>query len=929
MDNAAAAARDPICWFDLVVLRRGGAPAERGVLVKPMPRNMLGVMRADGAMVAARRRDLSAVDRSYFRQGHVVAAASDPGGQIGVVTGVATALDVARSGGGGRKRTAVATGVSPAGLRRVTEPSLGDYVVSGHWLGRVVEVSLDVDVLLDDGALCRLTRAEHKLEAADNKYLIGDVTTNSIFYPGQRVAGCPSSSVFKASRWIKGHWKPSRATGTVTKVDTAGVVVCWLASVQLGTSKALIQASAPHAYQPSPHKLGIFRSTAAESSEWCAGDRCFFRTPRGGHKRNKHGTATATDVAAPPAPARGLMRSHGKRTRIGIKQASMRRLDQRHAEPFQRAMYVADTRTTVDVLWQDGTRQRGVPSTSLLLFTARNDHDFIPGQHVVGTDNTPGAADEPAARLGVVRSLDSKNQTVCVSWFKSATCPAASGATGADCCEEETVSAYDLARNLDEDFFYGDVVVRTRPAARSRKKKPAHDLSWVGHIVDLCDDGHVQVKWGNGNTSKVLPHEVAVVKHQSVSEMLQEIGDWMYDDEDMDGEVDRAQEDTTQQSTVPTDGNDSVEGDNEDSDGETDVEAGPEATRTTDQFRAVVRALIRRASEVFAQGKTYLVNHDTPTAAAGSNGGGRDGSTRGDEKAEVDATGDDGSFGFRQFDVVQSPPDHHFLDNMEQGTAVGRKWTKRVQREWKILENDLPGTIYMLAFEDRMDLLRAVIVGASGTPYHDGLFFFDLHLPPSYPAEPPQVNYRSFGLHVNPNLYPSGTVCLSLLNTFGGKEDELWSPEVSSVLQVVVSIQGLVLTAQPYYNEPAYGAQSGTPVGRRNELPYSENAYLLTLQTMLHLLRRPPAGFEEFVTGHFRRRGQHVLRACEAYMEGCLVATLDGEACPTEGSRERLCSAGFRLALRNVLPRLVEAFAGIGAQGCEEFHKFQAPPRPL
>jgi len=131
---------------------------------------------------------------------------------------------------------------------------------------------------------------------------------------------------------------------------------------------------------------------------------------------------------------------------------------------------------------------------------------------------------------------------------------------------------------------------------------------------------------------------------------------------------------------------------------------------------------------------------------------------------------------------------------------------------------------------------------------------------PGGDGEPPLVNYRSFGLHVNPNLYPS----------FGGQGVELWSPEASSVLQVVVSIQGLVLTAQLYYNEPAYGAQAGTPMGRRNELPYSENAYLLTLQTMLHLLRRPPAGFEELVTGHFRRRGQHVLRACESYIPGGL-----------------------------------------------------------
>jgi ubiquitin-protein ligase len=45
--------------------------------------------------------------------------------------------------------------------------------------------------------------------------------------------------------------------------------------------------------------------------------------------------------------------------------------------------------------------------------------------------------------------------------------------------------------------------------------------------------------------------------------------------------------------------------------------------------------------------------------------------------------------------------------------------------------------IYVRVFEDRMDLIRAVIVGASGTPYQDGLFFFDFHLPPEFPQAPP------------------------------------------------------------------------------------------------------------------------------------------------------------------------------------------------
>ena len=91
MNGAASEIR--LC--DLVVFGRKDAHDERGLVMKGMPGNMLGVMRADGAMVAARPRGLSVVDRSYFRAGHVVAAASDPAGQIGVVTGVATALDLA------------------------------------------------------------------------------------------------------------------------------------------------------------------------------------------------------------------------------------------------------------------------------------------------------------------------------------------------------------------------------------------------------------------------------------------------------------------------------------------------------------------------------------------------------------------------------------------------------------------------------------------------------------------------------------------------------------------------------------------------------------------------------------------------------------------------------------------------------------------
>ena len=58
----------------------------------------------------------------------------------------------------------------------------------------------------------------------------------------------------------------------------------------------------------------------------------------------------------------------------------------------------------------------------------------------------------------------------------------------------------------------------------------------------------------------------------------------------------------------------------------------------------------------------------------------------------------------------------------------------------------------------RMDLMRAVIVGAAGTPYHNYMFVFDISLPSDYPASPPSLHYHSWGLRVNPNLYENGKV---------------------------------------------------------------------------------------------------------------------------------------------------------------------------
>ena len=55
-------------------------------------------------------------------------------------------------------------------------------------------------------------------------------------------------------------------------------------------------------------------------------------------------------------------------------------------------------------------------------------------------------------------------------------------------------------------------------------------------------------------------------------------------------------------------------------------------------------------------------------------------------------------------------------------------------------------------------------------------------------------------MRFNPNLYNCGKVCLSLLGTWPGRPEEQWTSQ-STLLQVLVSIQSMILVELPYFNE--------------------------------------------------------------------------------------------------------------------------------
>ena len=82
-------------------------------------------------------------------------------------------------------------------------------------------------------------------------------------------------------------------------------------------------------------------------------------------------------------------------------------------------------------------------------------------------------------------------------------------------------------------------------------------------------------------------------------------------------------------------------------------------------------------------------------------------------------------------------------------------------------------------------MMKALVMGATGTPYAHGCYEYDIFFEDSYPNAPPKCNLETTGagqIRFNPNLYNCGKVCLSLLGTWRGNATENWDPKLSTVL---------------------------------------------------------------------------------------------------------------------------------------------------
>ncbi|KAK9129407.1 LOW QUALITY PROTEIN: hypothetical protein Sjap_009894 [Stephania japonica] len=606
----------------------------------PLPTGHVRVFWMNQSETTQNLDEVTVIDRAFLH-GDIVSACSDPMGQVGVVTNVEISVDLLDQDG------SMIKDVSARDLKRVRDFTVGDYVVLGPWLGRVDDVLDNVTVLFDDGAMCKVMKVDPLRLTSLSKGILED--GDYPYYPGQRVRAS-SSAVFKNARWLSGSWKASRLEGTITKVMVGSVFIYWIASAGCGSESLTAPAEeqgpnnlkllsclthanwqvgdwcflpslVPSSYVSKDRNSLFITSKVASSVEFVSGamegehiseslpdEKVDGNSPLfasvesmvldkvdidnldiNGEKEKNHASpesspcSSSLSISKEPLPENWPFRRK-KMRKVVIKRDKKAR---KKEENFDRSLLIVNSKTKVDVAWQDGRQELGLASINLIPIDNPGDQEFLPEQYVIekGSDDNDDDNDHEVRHVGVVKSVNAKERTACVRWLKSVSRPE----DPREFDKEEIVSVYELEVHPDYDYCYGDVVVRLsavsvssnvvgtvnpleksglcgdhnnaekdlmteEDASSSGVLVGFSDLSWVGNITGL-QDGDIEVTWANEMVSTVGPQAIYVVGRDDdePSEYGSEVSDgaasWETVDEDGMNTLENAEEEV-----VPQDG---------------------------------------------------------------------------------------------------------------------------------------------------------------------------------------------------------------------------------------------------------------------------------------------------------------------------------------------------------------------------------------
>ena len=159
--------------------------------------------------------------------------------------------------------------------------------------------------------------------------------------------------------------------------------------------------------------------------------------------------------------------------------------------------------------------------------------------------------------------------------------------------------------------------------------------------------------------------------------------------------------------------------------------------------------------------------------------------------------------------------------NSNNTVVITKETIKRLLKDVKeMMKNPLDNNgIYYKHDESNILKGYVYICGPKDTMYFGGNYFFEVTFPFDYPHKPPKMEFKTCDgiTRFHPNLYRSGKVCLSILNTWRGDQ---WTgcQSIRTILLTIVSI----MDNMPLLHEPGF-TSIHPDVTKYNKIIYFKN----------------------------------------------------------------------------------------------------------
>tara|TARA_B100001063_G_scaffold242656_2_gene271750 strand:+ start:21 stop:779 length:759 start_codon:yes stop_codon:yes gene_type:complete len=202
---------------------------------------------------------------------------------------------------------------------------------------------------------------------------------------------------------------------------------------------------------------------------------------------------------------------------------------------------------------------------------------------------------------------------------------------------------------------------------------------------------------------------------------------------------------------------------------------------------------------------------------------------------------------------------------------------KRLTKDIKdIQKNPLHDNgIYYIHDDENIMIGHALIIGPKDTPYENGFYFFDFLFPNDYPHNPPTLTFMSNGNNIrfNPNLYRSGKVCISILNTWRGDQ---WTccQTISTILLTLCT----VLNDNPLLNEPGI-LPSNKDIPNYNNIIRYENVNVCIVHILKYYILndvKPYFLFKDICCKIFNERKDSIIKQLQWFDDNNIIKTRGG-----------------------------------------------------